>query len=446
VILNMKKKERLLMNFSFWTKKENKPSHKVAVGLQTEPTPIRVKDAAINRQLEMIELTHRDLAILALLKPWVEEKIDWIVDRFYETLEKEPSLFEIIHQHSSIERLKKTLTMHVIEMFDGRIDEAFIEKRTRIAVTHLKIGLLPKWYMCAFQQLQLSILEAIAPHIDDPLLLIESVKSVTKILSFEQQLVLEQYEQAHEEIRMQMYQVKNDLKLQLQETAQELSGISEEVHASVSELTTEAINILQSIEEAASISKKSEQHSAEGQEKLQKQLSEIHHIQAMMKNIQREIQSLQQSARDIEKINSIVTKIADQTNMLSLNASIEAARAGEHGKGFAVVADEVRKLAFQTKESVADVTNILNELNQKVEATSESMNSVHTLIDHGTTNMEKIHQFFETLSQSLQQIRTQNNRINEKMKRYVDVVADINDATNNVAASAERLEQLTNDL
>jgi heme-based aerotactic transducer len=290
------------------------------------------------------------------------------------------------------------------------------------------------------------ILEAIVPHIGDPSLLIESVKSITKILSFEQQLVLEQYEQAHEEVRMQMYQVKNDLKLQLQETAQELSGISEEVHASISELTTEAMNILQSIEEAASISQKSEQHSAEGQEKLQKQLSEIHHIQAMMKNIQIEIQSLQQSARDIEKINSIVTKIADQTNMLSLNASIEAARAGEHGKGFAVVADEVRKLAFQTKESVADVTNILNELNQKVEATSESMNSVHTLIDHGTTNMEKILQFFETLTQSLQQIRTQNKQINEKMKRYVDVVANISDATNNVAASAERLEQLTNDL
>jgi heme-based aerotactic transducer len=434
------------MNLSFWIKKETKPSHKVAAGMQTEPTPVRVKDASINRQLEMIELTHRDLAILAQLKPWVEEKIDWIVGRFYETLEKEPSLFEIIHRHSSVERLKKILTKHVIEMFDGRIDEEFIEKRTRIALTHLKIGLLSKWYMCAFQQLQLSIAEAIAPHIDDPLLLIESLKSVTKILSFEQQLVLEQYEQANEEVRMQMYQVKNDLKLQLQKTAQELSDISEEVHASVSELTTEAMNILRSIEEAASISKKSEQYSAEGQEKLQKQLSEIHHIQAMMKNIQIEIQSLQQSTRDIERINSIVTKIADQTNMLSLNASIEAARAGEHGKGFAVVAGEVRKLAFQTKESVADVTNILNELNQKVEATSESMNAVHTLIDHGTTNMEKIYQFFETLSQSLEQIRTQNKQINEKMKRYVDVIADINDATNDVATSAERLEQLTNNL
>ncbi|MGG1763836.1 globin-coupled sensor protein [Parageobacillus toebii] len=434
------------MNLSFWIKKETKPPHKVATALQTEPTPVRVKDASINRQLEMIELTHRDLAILAQLKPWVEEKIDWIVGRFYETLEKEPSLFEIIHRHSSIERLKKTLTIHVIEMFDGRIDEAFIEKRTRIAVTHLKIELLPKWYMCAFQQLQLSILEAIASHIDDPLLLIESVKSVTKILSFEQQLVLEQYWQAHEEVRMQMYQVKNDLKLQLQETAQQLSDISEEVHASVSELTTEAMNILRSTEEAVSISKKSEHHSAEGQDKLQKQLSDIHHIQEMMKNIQIEIQSLQQSARDIERINSIVTKIADQTNMLSLNASIEAARAGEHGKGFAVVANEVRKLAFQTKESLADVTNILNELNKKVEATSESMNSVHTFIDRGTTDMERIYQFFETLSQSLQQIRTQNNQINEKMKRYVDVIADINDATNNVATSAERLEQLTNGL
>ncbi|BDG47190.1 globin-coupled sensor protein [Parageobacillus sp. KH3-4] len=434
------------MNFSLWIKTESNSSHKTAFELPSERKPVRTKDAVINTQLEMIELTHRDLTILAQLKPWVEEKIDWIVGRFYETLEKEPSLFQIIHQHSSIERLKQTLTTHVIEMFEGRIDEAFIEKRTRIAVTHLKIGLLPKWYMCAFQQLQLSLIEAIVPHLDDPLLLIEAVKSITKILNFEQQLVLEQYEKVNEKIRMQMEQAKNDLKLQLQATAQELSGISGEVYASVSELTTEAMNILQSIKEASSISEKSERHSAEGQEKLQKQLSEIRHIQTMMKEIDAEINSLQQSARDIAGINSIVTEIADQTNMLSLNASIEAARAGEHGKGFAVVADEVRKLAFQTKKSVADVTSILDDLNRKVKAISESINSAHALIDRGTSDMEKIHQFFETLSQSLQQIRTQNQRIREKMKRYVDVVTDINDATNNVAVSAERLEQLTNGL
>ncbi|SFA53083.1 heam-based aerotactic trancducer [Parageobacillus thermantarcticus] len=152
------------MSFPLWIKKENDSSHKAALELPSERKPVRTKDATVNTQLEMIELTHRDLAILTQLKPWVEEKIDWIVSRFYETLEKEPSLFEIIHRHSSVERLKKTLTTHVIEMFEGRIDEAFIEKRTRIAVTHLKIGLLPKWYMCAFQQLQLSIIEAIVPH------------------------------------------------------------------------------------------------------------------------------------------------------------------------------------------------------------------------------------------------------------------------------------------
>lgn len=433
------------MNFSLF-KKGNKSPHKTSFELPSELKPVRIKDDIINKQLEMIELTHRDLAILAQLKPWVEEKIDWIVNRFYETLEKEPSLFEIIHRHSSVERLKKTLTTHVIEMFEGRIDEAFIEKRTRIAVTHLKIGLLPKWYMCAFQQLQLSIIEAIVPHLNDPSLFIESVKTITKILNFEQQLVLEQYEKANEKVRMQMEQVKNELKLQLQTTAQELSSISEEVYASVSELVAEARNILQSSEEASSISEKSEQHSIEGQEKLQQQLSEIRHIQAMMKNIQAEIKSLQQSARDIERINSIVTEIADQTNMLSLNASIEAARAGEHGKGFAVVADEVRKLASQTKASVADVTNILNELHRKVEAISESMNAAHTSIDHGTSEMEKIHQFFETLLQSLQQIRDQNKQIHEKMKRYVEVVTDINDATNNVAVSAEKLEKLTKGL
>ncbi|RAK18230.1 heme-based aerotactic transducer [Anoxybacillus vitaminiphilus] len=431
------------MNFTFFRKKRENSNADIAEVLSSPASPVHLQDAVMDKQLEMIELTKRDLALLTELKPFIEEKIDFIVTRFYDTLQTEQSLVEIINRHSSIDRLKQTLRIHVIEMFSGKIDEEFISKRTRIAVTHLRIGLLPKWYMCAFQQLLLSILEVISPHIRDPYMLLEAVKSVTKILSFEQQLVLEQYEKANEEARLQIEQLKNELKKQLKAMVQELSSVSSEVSSSVSELTNQAKEILNFAEEASAIADLSKQQSIEGQQKLQNQLSTINRIEAMMTKIQTEMQSLQQSANKIENINSLVTAIADQTNMLSLNASIEAARAGEHGKGFAVVANEVRNLASQTKQSVSGVTDILNEINKKMDIISESLQSMVTLVAEGTDDMEKINQFFDTFAASLKQIREQNRRIGHEMRQYVHVVTEINEAVSNVATSAEQLEKMT---
>ncbi|MBP1079548.1 MULTISPECIES: protoglobin domain-containing protein [Bacillus] len=104
----------------------------------------------MKRQLQMISLEEEDLEILSRLKPIVSREIETIVNKFYQNLAIESSLEETINRHSSVERLKKTLMIHIQEMFTGRIEEEFLEKRKRIAHIHLRIGLIPKWYICAF--------------------------------------------------------------------------------------------------------------------------------------------------------------------------------------------------------------------------------------------------------------------------------------------------------
>lgn len=99
---------------------------------------------SIRTQIQMIQLTVDDLAILRVMRPIVQDNIDYIVANFYDNLEKEPSLGKIIRDHSTITRLQQTLKKHIIEMFDGVINENFLQKRYRIATVHSHIGLEPK--------------------------------------------------------------------------------------------------------------------------------------------------------------------------------------------------------------------------------------------------------------------------------------------------------------
>lgn len=145
-------------------------------------------------QMNMINLTEEDLQLIAAFRPVIETEIEQITSSFYESILHVDSLKQIVIEHTTVERFRQTLKNHLIEMFDGRIDPAFIEKRLKIAMFHRKNGLAPKWYMGSFQNL----LGTLMRIIDDRKEVYPDSKklaqALTKLLSFEQQLVLEAYE------------------------------------------------------------------------------------------------------------------------------------------------------------------------------------------------------------------------------------------------------------
>nr|WP_139184390.1 protoglobin domain-containing protein [Sediminibacillus albus] len=157
-------------------------------------------NSELSKQIKIINLQKEDLVMLASLKPIIQANIEGIVSQFYKNLEHEGSLMNIIEDNSSVERLKQTLMVHIQEMFDGRIDQLFIDKRMKIAHIHFKIGLLPKWYMCAFQDLLLSLIALINKHIHQQEESTKAMEAITKILSLEQQLVLDAFQQENEQM------------------------------------------------------------------------------------------------------------------------------------------------------------------------------------------------------------------------------------------------------
>ncbi|MCL6264193.1 methyl-accepting chemotaxis protein [Craterilacuibacter sp. RT1T] len=144
--------------------------------------------------------------------------------------------------------------------------------------------------------------------------------------------------------------------------------------ASVEEMTVSISHISDSAQDAQQISTRSNQLSGQGGEVLGQAIAEMTHIGSMVDQAAGSITELVGKTQNIANIMQVIKDIADQTNLLALNAAIEAARAGEAGRGFAVVADEVRKLSERTAQATQEIAGMIDEIRHSSNTSQGSMN------------------------------------------------------------------------
>ena len=400
----------------------------------------------LEKQIAMIGMTTEDLQMIRTLQPFVKEKIADIVNQFYKNIEHEPSLIHIINSNSSIERLKKTLTRHIIEMFSGEIDESYIKQRLIIAHVHVRIGLKTKWYMSAFQDILLSIINIVETNISQSEEKIPAIRAVSKILNLEQQLVLEAYDQESERIKAELEEQKNSIRLNVANTSESLAAISEETNASFEDLVAQTDEIMSFAKQGTILSESTKERAEKGKSEMSNLATNMEDISSSVERMITDSDTLLTIMKQMQNIINIVTGIAEQTNLLSLNASIEAARAGESGRGFAVVAEEVRKLSDETKHSVVNVSDLIKNTNEQVEKLTHTLDKVRTDVKNGNVHSRETEDHFEMIVSTMNETNQQNNKIESELQAFVHNVNAIGKAFEEVAISADGLTEMTQEL
>jgi methyl-accepting chemotaxis protein len=213
-----------------------------------------------------------------------------------------------------------------------------------------------------------------------------------------------------------------------QQASQSASGIA----ASVEEMSVSISHVADNAIEATRISEEAKAVTGDGRAVVEKAMGELERVAGDINESAILIESLGERSKQISSVVGVIREIADQTNLLALNAAIEAARAGEQGRGFAVVADEVRKLAERTAVSTQEISTTVQAILQETSNAVQRMQSV-------STNMSGSVALARDAGEAL-------TAIDERARQTVDVVQSIAHSTREQSSTSQEIARLVENI
>ncbi|MBU7594738.1 methyl-accepting chemotaxis protein [Metabacillus halosaccharovorans] len=218
-------------------------------------------------------------------------------------------------------------------------------------------------------------------------------------------------------------------------TERQLQEVSETATV-VTELSNGVEQATQNTQQVSSVVSETSKKAIDGKEAIAKTINQMESIHSKFNVLSKTIHGLGERSNEIGDIINSITMIADQTNLLALNAAIEAARAGEHGRGFAVVADEVRKLAEESSNSAMQIRGLIEKIQQETNEAVVSMESTSSEVQQG---IEVVHSAGNTFGEIDNSIRN----VDEKIQLVKKAMQAVETGTHKIVSAFELIQNVT---
>ncbi|WP_087024871.1 methyl-accepting chemotaxis protein [Thaumasiovibrio subtropicus] len=266
------------------------------------------------------------------------------------------------------------------------------------------------------------------------------------------QYMIQQISQSTQEISTSIEQLSQSAK-QSEQKLTHHSVETEQIVSAMLQMSEASGSVALNVSEANQITQCAGEEATKSQQVVDSAVSSVTSLLAEFDVMAANIDTMNKDASEISAVLSVIGDIADQTNLLALNAAIEAARAGEQGRGFAVVADEVRALAGRTQQSTSEIGDILNQLMSGKDAVVDAMETTRQRCQSAATNTSDVNVSLNRMSQAvvdIEQLSTQistaaeeQNAVTQEVNKNMHAIRDIAD---NLLTDGQHIVAATDDL
>tara|TARA_Y100000748_G_scaffold82439_1_gene68104 strand:- start:2409 stop:4409 length:2001 start_codon:yes stop_codon:yes gene_type:complete len=202
-------------------------------------------------------------------------------------------------------------------------------------------------------------------------------------------------------------------------------ALVDQVAAAAEEMSSTSEEISRNTQQVAEAAQHASARNEAGRQVVQQSVARIRHLAGSIEQVNDQMERLQTSSESITRVIDVIKAVADQTNLLALNAAIEAARAGEHGRGFAVVADEVRNLARQTHDSTVEIESMISGFRDITDSVRGAVTDSHKLANLSADEAEKLEDTLAAILQDVDRISGMASQIASAAEQQVAVTRDI---------------------